>query len=161
MRSCIVILKPRYITACCSKLPIFHRIVPSNSFAMAPTRNALLHVFMQFRLISFTAAQKHRPIVISGPSGSGKSTILKRLFAAHPDTFGFSISRSLSTTLLPLHSSLIISPQIPHAHLGRASKTGESTISLLKKSSWTLLNRMALSSTPNLEEIFTERVSRL
>lgn len=42
-----------------------------------------------------TATQTHRPIVISGPSGSGKSTILKRLFAAHPDSFGFSVSRSL------------------------------------------------------------------
>lgn len=35
-----------------------------------------------------------RPIVISGPSGSGKSTILKRLFAAHPETFGFSVSHT-------------------------------------------------------------------
>ncbi|KAL8711555.1 MAG: hypothetical protein Q9220_003965 [cf. Caloplaca sp. 1 TL-2023] len=40
------------------------------------------------------ATQLHRPIVISGPSGSGKSTVLKRLFAAHPDTFGFSISHT-------------------------------------------------------------------
>ena len=36
-----------------------------------------------------------RPIVISGPSGAGKSTILKRLFAEHPDKFGFSVSRTL------------------------------------------------------------------
>jgi guanylate kinase len=35
-----------------------------------------------------------RPIVISGPSGSGKSTILKRLFAAHPDVYQFSISHT-------------------------------------------------------------------
>ncbi|KAL8874160.1 MAG: hypothetical protein Q9174_000465 [Haloplaca sp. 1 TL-2023] len=41
-----------------------------------------------------TATQIHRPIVVSGPSGSGKSTILKRLFAAHPDTFGFSVSHT-------------------------------------------------------------------
>ncbi|KAL8967570.1 MAG: hypothetical protein Q9183_002857 [Haloplaca sp. 2 TL-2023] len=41
-----------------------------------------------------TATQLHRPIVISGPSGSGKSTILKRLFAAHRDTFGFSVSHT-------------------------------------------------------------------
>ncbi|KAF6238190.1 hypothetical protein HO173_003824 [Letharia columbiana] len=40
------------------------------------------------------ATQIHRPIVISGPSGSGKSTILKRLFADHPDTFGFSVSHT-------------------------------------------------------------------
>ncbi|KAH8154158.1 uncharacterized protein LAJ45_01926 [Morchella importuna] len=38
------------------------------------------------------------PIVISGPSGTGKSTLLKRLFAAHPGTFGFSVSH---TTRLP------------------------------------------------------------
>ncbi|KAL8658528.1 MAG: hypothetical protein Q9226_000941 [Calogaya cf. arnoldii] len=36
------------------------------------------------------ATRLHRPVVISGPSGTGKSTILKRLFTAHPDTFGFS-----------------------------------------------------------------------
>ena len=35
-----------------------------------------------------------RPIVISGPSGSGKSTLLKRLFEKHPNTFGFSVSRT-------------------------------------------------------------------
>ncbi|CAL8581994.1 guanylate kinase, variant 2 [Xanthoria parietina] len=40
------------------------------------------------------ATQLHRPVVISGPSGTGKSTILKRLFAAHPDTFGFSVSHT-------------------------------------------------------------------
>ncbi|KAL8693689.1 MAG: hypothetical protein Q9218_001546 [Villophora microphyllina] len=41
-----------------------------------------------------TATQLHRPVVISGPSGTGKSTILRRLFAAHPDTFGFSVSHT-------------------------------------------------------------------
>ncbi|KIW85835.1 guanylate kinase [Fonsecaea pedrosoi CBS 271.37] len=35
-----------------------------------------------------------RPIVISGPSGTGKSTLLKRLFAKHPDLFGFSVSHT-------------------------------------------------------------------
>ncbi|KAJ1969828.1 guanylate kinase [Dimargaris xerosporica] len=39
-----------------------------------------------------------RPVVVSGPSGTGKSTLLKRLFAAHPDTFGFSVSH---TTRMP------------------------------------------------------------
>ncbi|MCJ1336826.1 hypothetical protein MMC09_002104 [Bachmanniomyces sp. S44760] len=41
-----------------------------------------------------SAIQKHRPIVISGPSGAGKSTLLKRLFADHPNTFGFSVSHT-------------------------------------------------------------------
>ncbi|MCJ1299059.1 hypothetical protein MMC08_001850 [Hypocenomyce scalaris] len=41
-----------------------------------------------------TATQKNRPVVISGPSGAGKSTLLKRLFGAHPDTFGFSVSHT-------------------------------------------------------------------
>ncbi|KAL9001180.1 MAG: hypothetical protein Q9169_000364 [Polycauliona sp. 2 TL-2023] len=40
-----------------------------------------------------TATQIHRPTVVSGPSGTGKSTILKRLFAAHPNVFGFSVSQ--------------------------------------------------------------------
>lgn len=32
--------------------------------------------------------------MISGPSGTGKSTLLKRLFEAHPNTFGFSVSHT-------------------------------------------------------------------
>ncbi|KAH0614919.1 uncharacterized protein H6S33_000555 [Morchella sextelata] len=47
------------------------------------------------RMVSVTPKP---PIVISGPSGTGKSTLLKRLFAAHPGTFGFSVSH---TTRLP------------------------------------------------------------
>jgi len=39
-----------------------------------------------------------RPLVLFGPSGTGKSTLLRRLFAAYPDKFGFSISH---TTRLP------------------------------------------------------------
>ena len=35
-----------------------------------------------------------RPIVFSGPSGTGKSTLLKKLFTAHPDLFGFSVSHT-------------------------------------------------------------------
>ncbi|KAI0641884.1 guanylate kinase [Trametes meyenii] len=40
------------------------------------------------------AADFLRPLVISGPSGVGKSTLLKRLFADHPDKFGFSVSHT-------------------------------------------------------------------
>jgi len=35
-----------------------------------------------------------RPLVLFGPSGTGKSTLLKRLFAAYPEKFGFSISHT-------------------------------------------------------------------
>ena len=35
-----------------------------------------------------------QPIVFSGPSGTGKSTLLTKLFAAHPDLFGFSVSHT-------------------------------------------------------------------
>ncbi|GJJ10395.1 hypothetical protein Clacol_004621 [Clathrus columnatus] len=38
-----------------------------------------------------------RPLVISGPSGTGKSTLLARLFLAHPDKFGFSVSHTTRT----------------------------------------------------------------
>ncbi|PUU80462.1 P-loop containing nucleoside triphosphate hydrolase protein [Tuber borchii] len=34
------------------------------------------------------------PIVLSAPSGTGKPSLLTRLFAAHPQTFGFSISHT-------------------------------------------------------------------
>ncbi|KAL2911800.1 hypothetical protein HK105_208733 [Polyrhizophydium stewartii] len=37
---------------------------------------------------------KPRPIVLCGPSGTGKSTLLKRLFAEHPEKFGFSVSHT-------------------------------------------------------------------
>ncbi|KAI9888568.1 MAG: guanylate kinase [Vezdaea aestivalis] len=40
------------------------------------------------------STSKPRPIVISGPSGAGKSTILKKLFKAHPEAFGFSVSHT-------------------------------------------------------------------
>ncbi|RMZ84220.1 hypothetical protein DV738_g646, partial [Chaetothyriales sp. CBS 135597] len=39
-------------------------------------------------------ATNFRPVVFSGPSGTGKSTLIKRLFAAHPDLFGFSVSHT-------------------------------------------------------------------
>ena len=42
-----------------------------------------------------SSRSKPRPLVVAGPSGSGKSTLLKKLFATHPDQFGFSVSRML------------------------------------------------------------------
>ncbi|KAJ1727585.1 guanylate kinase [Coemansia biformis] len=40
------------------------------------------------------AAAGKRPVVVFGPSGTGKSTLLKRLFAEHPQEFGFSVSNT-------------------------------------------------------------------
>lgn len=73
-----------------SPFPILPRDSPANTHLLA------------------AATQTHRPIVISGPSGCGKSTILKRLFTAYPDTFGFSVSRK-PCSLFP-NSSL---PNLP------------------------------------------------
>ena len=44
-----------------------------------------------------------RPLVMSGPSGVGKSTLLQRLFADHPDKFGFSVSRERRRHLILSH----------------------------------------------------------
>ncbi|CAZ83325.1 unnamed protein product [Tuber melanosporum] len=41
-----------------------------------------------------TGPTKLPPIVLSAPSGTGKSTLLTRLFASHPETFGFSVSHT-------------------------------------------------------------------
>lgn len=49
-----------------------------------------------------SAVQKFRPVVVSGPSGAGKSTLLKKLFAEFPDTFGFSISRTLHPAIIQI-----------------------------------------------------------
>ena len=44
-----------------------------------------------------------RPLVMSGPSAVGKSTLLQRLFADHPDKFGFSVSRERRRHLILSH----------------------------------------------------------
>ncbi|KAJ1968136.1 guanylate kinase [Dispira parvispora] len=44
-----------------------------------------------------TTSLAKRPVVVSGPSGTGKSTLLQRLFANHPQTFGFSVSHTTRT----------------------------------------------------------------
>jgi len=47
------------------------------------------------RFLTMSSAATHtRPLVLFGPSGTGKSTLLKRLFADHPEKFGFSVSRA-------------------------------------------------------------------
>src|SRR5690242_16340547 len=45
-------------------------------------------------LAAMAPVGSNRPIVFSGPSGTGKSTLIKRLFADHPDLFGFSVSHT-------------------------------------------------------------------
>ena len=47
-----------------------------------------------FTMATAAAADPTRPIVFTGPSGTGKSTLIKRLFAKHPDLFGFSVSHT-------------------------------------------------------------------
>lgn len=48
-----------------------------------------------------------RPLVLSGPSGVGKSTLLQRLFLEYPDSFGFSVSRTLFFLNSPFNYSKI------------------------------------------------------
>jgi guanylate kinase len=43
---------------------------------------------------SNNTSQSPRPIVFTGPSGTGKSTLITKLFTAHPDLFGFSVSHT-------------------------------------------------------------------
>lgn len=51
--------------------------------------------YPDYKLTPCSAAlQDLRPIVVSGPSGVGKGTLVQRLFDAHPDTFGFTISHT-------------------------------------------------------------------
>jgi GTP-binding protein EngB required for normal cell division len=45
------------------------------------------------RRLDSMAPVKQRCVVLFGPSGVGKSTLIKKLFAEHPDSFGFSVSR--------------------------------------------------------------------
>lgn len=40
------------------------------------------------------SSNKPRVIVFCGPSGVGKGTMIKKLFEAYPNTFGFSVSHT-------------------------------------------------------------------
>jgi guanylate kinase len=44
--------------------------------------------------LTINTVRLNQPLVVCGPSGTGKSTLLNKLFAAHPDKFGFSISHT-------------------------------------------------------------------
>ncbi|OQU98422.1 hypothetical protein CLAIMM_04215 [Cladophialophora immunda] len=73
------------VTSLFQRLPIRleHK---SRSFFRYTTRGAAMS--------SLSTTAEPRPIVFSGPSGTGKSTLIKRLFAKHPDLFGFSVSHT-------------------------------------------------------------------
>ncbi|KAL1586641.1 hypothetical protein WHR41_04521 [Cladosporium halotolerans] len=57
-------------------------------------RHQFLKASWEHRRRFFATMSDTRPIVISGPSGAGKSTLLKRLLAAHPNRYGFSVSHT-------------------------------------------------------------------
>lgn len=70
-------------------IPIKKRMTPG-----MPSHDSEDLVGERGKILTDLAIVPKAPIVISGPSGTGKSTLLKRLFAAHPNTFGFSVSRN-------------------------------------------------------------------
>lgn len=55
---------------------------------------------MIIRTIFTMSKEILRPLVLSGPSGVGKSTLLQRLFADHPNRFGFSVSRKFVSSII-------------------------------------------------------------
>ena len=121
---------------------------PTGQFRRSKTMESGMNEFVNPNII---ATQVRRPVVISGPSGTGKSTILKRLFAAHPNTFGFSVSRMLdifAVFLQALHFQSIalstqpVNPpqltrreQIQHVPRDPANATASSTTSPQKSRS--------------------------
>lgn len=96
---------PQLTPACAKSLCQKSHSRPYNVFAFRarsqshPTLPFRPHAntFSQHTLYSTMAPidpSKARPIVFSGPSGTGKSTLLKKLFTAHPELFGFSVSHT-------------------------------------------------------------------
>ena len=63
---------------------------------LAPVSNPNVRHFVRISptMAPTSVVDSARPIVFSGPSGTGKSTLIKRLFASHPDLFGFSVSHT-------------------------------------------------------------------
>ncbi|CAI7570992.1 unnamed protein product [Penicillium glandicola] len=45
-------------------------------------------------IVTPTAPQDRRPLVISGPSGAGKGSLIQKLIDAHPNKFGFEVSHT-------------------------------------------------------------------
>lgn len=81
-----IVLRPEQILANLASL--LRPGLFSRPLASLPFRRAL--ATMSSSSSSFTS----RPLVVCGPSGTGKSTLLKKLFADHPEMFGFSISHT-------------------------------------------------------------------
>lgn len=72
---------------------IKYLVLPQNSVSVVKSRS--LNTFSQSSIkMAPVDISQARPIVFSGPSGTGKSTLLKKLFAAHPELFGFSVSHT-------------------------------------------------------------------
>ncbi|KAI0392734.1 guanylate kinase [Xylariaceae sp. FL0594] len=83
MRRCIP--SPRSFFQTSTSVPKSRAIVSRFAGTMAPTASSSTTTGLP---------PDRRPLVISGPSGVGKGTLIKRLFAAHPDTFAFSVSHT-------------------------------------------------------------------
>lgn len=141
---------------------------------VSPIALLLILNILADKLITLDASEP-RPIVISGPSGTGKSTILKRLFANHPNKFGFSISRTRCFLVPSLPSGphieqisgertvqlTVQSLQTQRGNPVPANKTDENTTSRRPQPSLRSSTQAASSSTRSSAAITTARVCKL